>query len=424
MHRPLPTTPVRFLLYRTILLVIERGNMLRASLGVSVGWIGISMVADGVPTLLVPYRLVGDGTGGTEATALGLTTLVAIAIAAGIQPSAGRWSDRIGRFPVIAVGTAVAVAGLVLLLGPGMAIPGTVVTLAGVSIAQAGHQALLPDRIPTAWRGRAGGLKSAFDVAGAFAGFVILAALLGLGQPALAAIALAAALVLAFGLGRMLVRPRVSAPTSRRNHVERAGPDRSGHLFRLVAARFLFLLGIYAVGRFLLLFVADRFDLGADAAGAEAGTVLALLALVTVAASVPGGWLTDRVGRRPLMLVGGLLAATGIALLATATSVETLLLFGALMALGSAAFGSASWATLADLTASADAGRLLGLANLGTAGAAAAAGIFGLLIDAGGFGPTFLIAAACSLAGGALAWTLADVTHPADVVIGSPEGAH
>jgi MFS family permease len=405
-HRPSELTP------RT---------MLRASLGVSIGWIGISMVADGVPALLLPHRLVGEG---NDATTLGLVTLVAITIAAAIQPAAGRWSDRIGRFPVMAIGTVVAVAGLALLLAPGLAIPGTVVTLAGVSVAQAGQQALLPDRIGVAWRGRAGGLKSAFDVAGAFAGFVILAALLGMGQPGLAAIALALVLVVAFGLSRLLVRsqPRVPAPIA--HPVELPSPGLNGALVKLIAARFLFLLGIYAVGRFLLLFVADRFELGADAAGAEAGTVLALLALVTVAASLPGGWLADRIGRRPLMLIGGLLAAIGIGSLPIVTSLGALLAFGVLMALGSAAFASASWAALADLTATPDAGRLLGFANLGTAGAAAAAGAFGLLIDSGGFGPAFILAAACSLAGGALAWTLTDAPHPADVVIGSPEGAH
>ena len=395
--------------------------MLRASLGVSVGWIGISMVADGVPALLLPHRLLADG--GTDATSLGLITLVAIAVAALLQPVAGRWSDRIGRFPVIGAGTVIAVAGLALVLGPGTAVAGTVLALAGVSVAQAGQQALLPDRIGAAWRGRAGGLKSAFDVAGAFAGFVILATLLGAGEPGLAATDLAVALVVGFGLSRLLVRSR--SPLVRPiEGADRVEPGSGTVLVRLVAARFLFLLGIYAVGRFLLLFVAERFDLGANAAGGEAGAALALLAVITVAASVPSGWLADRVGRRPLMIIGGALGAAGIGLLPTAGSLDGVLGFGALMALGSAAFGSASWAMLGDLTASADAGRLMGLANFGTAGAAGGAGAFGLLIDAAGFGPAFLLAAACTLAGGALAWTLADGARPVEVLIGSTEGAH
>jgi hypothetical protein len=51
------------------------------------------------------------------------------------------------------------------------------------------------------------------------------------------------------------------------------------------------------------------------------------------------------------------------------------------MALGSAAFSAANWALTADLAPPAEAARFLGLANLGTAGAAAAAGLFGPLVD-------------------------------------------
>jgi FSR family fosmidomycin resistance protein-like MFS transporter len=394
-------------------------NPLRESIGVSVGWLAISMVADGVPALLLPHRLLGDGE--IDATELGLVTLVALAIAALVQPAAGWVSDRVGRFPVIAAGTAIAVAGLALLLAPGGALAGTVVALGGVSIAQAGQQALLPDRVGAGWRGRAGGLKSAFDVAGAFAGFLLLAALLGAGEAALAAGALAVALIGGAALTRALVRPGPSPTTPPPRSWE---PPAAGRLVRLVAARFLFLLGIYVVGRFLLLFVAERFELGSDAAGGETGMILALLALITVAASLPGGWLADRYGRKPLMLGGGVIGAIGIGLLPMAGSLEAVVAFGAIMAVGSATFGSASWAMLADLTGSRHAGRLMGLANLGTAGAAATAGLFGVFIDGAGFGPAFALAAASSLAGGLLAWTIGDGRLPSPVLIGSTEGAH
>jgi MFS family permease len=107
-----------------------------------------------------------------------------------------------------------------------------------------------------------------------------------------------------------------------------------------------------------------------------------------------------------------------------ATSIEAVLAFGALMAVGSAAFGSASWAMLADLSASAHSGQLLGLANAGTAGAAAMAGAFGIVVDAAGFGATFAIAAACTLAGGVLAMHLTDVRLRAAIPFSaSAEGA-
>ena len=388
---------------------------IRAALGVSVGWVGISMIGDGVPALLLPHRLLSGGV--TDATTLGITSLLGIALAAAVQPFAGRWSDRVGRLPVIGIGASIATAGLLTLVATPAVTIGAVVTLAGASVAQAGYQPMLPDRLPPRWRGRAGGLKSAFDVGGAMLAFVLLGALVGAGEPVLAGLALAAVLGIGFALSWLLAG-RGSPPV---DAVESRGETGSS-LLRVVAARFLFLLGIYAVGRFLLLFVADRFGLTPDAAAAEAGMALASLALVTVAASLPAGWLADRIGRRALMVGGGLAGGAGIALLPAADSMVALIGAGSLMAIGSAAFGSASWALLADLSPAPRAGGALGLANLGTAGAAAAAGGFGAIIDVSGFGAAFALAAACSVAGAIVALTLTErTTQP--MLAASMEGA-
>ncbi|MCA1587687.1 MAG: MFS transporter [Chloroflexi bacterium] len=400
--------------------------MLRTLTGVSVGWLGISMVADGLPTLLMPYQLARGGS--TDATTLGVITLAAIAVAAAIQPLAGHWSDRTGRVPVLAAGTVTALLGLGLMLQPGAALPATVLALVGVSVAQAGQQPLLPDLVPARLRGRGGGLKGAFDVGGAFIGFVVLAAALGSGNPGAAVAALASAIVASFALTAALVGrgARRRAPTPRRSLLDAYRLDLGSHreLATVIAARFLFLLGIYAVGRFLLLFVADRLGLSPERAGEQAGLALALLAAITVIASVPSGWLADRFGRRPLMAAGGALAAAGIGLLPLASSIEPVLLFGGLMALGTGAFASASWALLADLTSDGESGRLLGIAHLGTAAAAAAAGAFGLVIDAGGYGVAFLLAALVTLMGGLLLGWRAARRGEREYLIGSAEGVH
>jgi MFS family permease len=81
------------------------------------------------------------------------------------------------------------------------------------------------------------------------------------------------------------------------------------------------------------------------------------------------------------MLIGALLSAAGVGLLITATSSWDILLFGGLMAVGSATFSTANWALVADLAPPAEAARFLGLANIGTAGAAAAAGLLGPVVD-------------------------------------------
>ena len=388
----------------------EGGSVTRRVAAVTIGWLGISMLADGVPAVLLPHQLLSAGDEG--ASTLGLVSMAALAAAAAVQPPAGRVSDAIGRWPVVTAGVVLAVVGL-LLLTSSAALPGAVLAMVGVSVAQAGYQPLLPDVVPRKNRGTASGFKSAIDVAGATLGFLILATILSAGASLTATLILATALAVPLATASLLLRDRSARPQEGRRSVGVAGIGGGppSTLVALVVARFFFLLGIFGVGRFLLLFVADRLSLEADAAAAQAGAALGILALVTVAASVPAGWLADRLGRRALMLTGGIIAAAGIGLLATASSVAMVVAFGALMALGSAAFSSASWAALTDLTPSADAGRLLGLANLGTAGAAAAAGAFGLLIDAfnagggrAGYAVAFGLAAAASLVGGSLAW--------------------
>lgn len=378
--------------------------MYRTALGVGVGWLGISMVADGVPALLLPHQLLASGS--RDATTLGLMTLVAISVAAAVQPGAGWLSDRVGRAPLLIAGSLMATAGLTMLLSPGLEGLGAVAALAGVSVAQAGYQALLPERVRAVWRGRAAGVKTAFDLFGAFLAFAVLAALLGAGRAPIAVILTTGILVGGFIAAGMLLR-RPDAEIADEVTPQRAPePAQRWAFASLVLGRFLFLLGIYVVGRFLLLFVAERLGMDTDAATEAAGGALALLSFTTILAAIPSGWLADRAGRRPLILAGAALSAAGIALLPAADSLGVILAFGGLMALGTAAFSVASWAMLADVVASRDAGTMLGIANLGTAGAAAAAGAFGLLIDFGGFGPAFSLAAACSLAGGLVVWSL------------------
>jgi MFS family permease len=178
----------------------------------------------------------------------------------------------------------------------------------------------------------------------------------------------------------------------------------------LIAARFLFLLGTYAVGRFFLFFVAQRLDLEAAEAAAQAGGLLAVLTLITALSAPVSGWAADRLGRVPLMLAGAGLSAVGTLLLVFAEGPAGILMFGGLMALGSAAFSSANWAFSADLAPPEEAARFLGLANFGTAGAVAAAGLFGPLVDGLnhvepglGYSALFVSAAALALLSGVAA---------------------
>ena len=404
-------------------------NRLRLLLGISIFWLSLSMLFDGMNTLILPSRLsslVGES---SQATALGLLSFLGLLTGMVIQPIAGSFSDRIspnrGRKVIIGLGVLFSLAALALFgLFPGLigTILGYFAVQSAASVAQAGQQGFIPDLIPSHRRGAASGLKGFMDIGGAMLGFVLLGQLLGKGRGSLALIAIGMALFLGFLLTALLVREvRPAAKTGENLPAEPARILSLAGIFRwdmkqqrpftvLILSRFLFLLGTYAIGRFLLYFVSNRLGLGADQAAAQTGNLLAGLALGTVLAALPAGWLADRLGRLPLMVVGAVLSAAGSLLLISASSLGQIFLYGLLLSAGSAAFASANWAMTADLAPRAEAARFFGLANFGTAGAAAAAGLLGPLVDwinpispGAGFSVVFLGAAAAFLAS---AWVL------------------
>jgi NNP family nitrate/nitrite transporter-like MFS transporter len=254
------------------------------------------------------------------------------------------------------------------------------------NVAQAAQQGFIPDLVPTQWRGMAAGLKGFMDFGGALLGFALLGPLLGVGQIGPAIIAICTVLVITLLLTILLVREptQPSNPMPNRfrlSEVFQLDLEKHRSFAWLISSRFLFLLGTYAVARFFLFFVAERLRLDPGKAAEEAGALLAGLTLITVLAAPLTGWMADRWGRFPLMVGGAAFSALGVLLLIVAESSLSILLFGGVMALGSAAFTGANWALTADLAPPTEGARFLGLANIGTAAAAAGAGLFGPLVD-------------------------------------------
>jgi MFS family permease len=372
----------------------ERSRLpLRLLFGISISWMGVSLLTDGFTTLVAPYRAerLVDG---SEATLLGLTTFSGLLLAMLLQPAAGQWSDGIrerwGRGGAVGAGVVLALVGIAtfgLATGPAGFVATYVLIQAGAAVAQAGQQGFIPDLIPARGRGVAAGWKGLMDVGGATVGFVVLGSLLGEAGLWAALGATAALLVVFYLLSIVLIRERrrSDAPILRRHLRDAYRLDLRIHatFVRIVAARFAFLLSIFAVGRFFVLFVGERLSLGARDAVTLSGGLLASLALATAIAAIPSGWAADRWGRARVMRVGVVTAIAGMAGLAFAGSSAQMLAFGMLMAMGSAAFSAANWAAAADLAPAPASGRVMARANFGTAGAAAGAGLFGPLIDAG-----------------------------------------
>jgi len=168
-------------------------------------------------------------------------------------------------------------------------------------------------------------------------------------------------------------------------------PSVRGVFTRVLVARFLFLLGVYGIGHFLLYYIRDRLHL-ANAAGTTSVLFTAFTA-ETALVAIGAGVLSDRMGRLPVLWGGALLSALGALLLVPASTVTIILMGGSIMSMGSGLFASANWALAADLTPRAAGGRFFGLLALATGGAAALAGLFGILVDRAGYNPLFIVTA-------------------------------
>lgn len=370
--------------------MIERTRLI---LGISVFWLALSMLSDGLNVLILPYYLFGISDEGSRATILGLITFVGLVFGMLVQPIAGaasdRWLPRWGRRGTIGLGVLALLVSLAVFgfsRNIVLVFLGYLLLQGSMNLAQAAQQGFIPDLIPLHLRGRAAGMKGLMDVGGAFLGFLLLGQLLGEGETGLPLLILAVMLVITFLITAVLVREPAQPSSARRNPMALAdafklnlGEHRT--FVWLVVSRFLFLLGTYAVGRFLLYFVADRLHLAPDPAAEEAGNLLAILTLVTALGAPLTGWAADRFGRMPLMVLGAVLSGVGVFLMIVAIDSIQILLFGGLMALGSAAFAGANWAMTADYVPLNEAARFMALANFGTAGAAAAAGLLGPLVD-------------------------------------------
>jgi len=366
----------------------------RLLLGISVFWLALSVLSDGINTLVLPLQLSGYSSANNQATLFGLLTFIGLFAGAFVQPIAGTFSDRFqpihGRGGFIGIGVILSLTSL-FFFAVVKSIFGIMVSYLAIqisaSIAQAGQQGLLPDLVDEHRRGLASGLKGFMDLTGAMLGFVILGQLLGAGQSLLAIGVIAALLIITYLIAIVLTpEDRSNQGTVVKTTIPLRGIfsidlTRQTDFVRLILARFLFLLGIYGTGRFLLLFVANRLGLSEAQAAEQAGNLLAGLALITILASPSAGWLADRIGRVPLMIAGAILSAASALMLIWAESTSQILLFGGLMSIGSAAFAGGSWALIADLVPKNESARFFGLANFSTAGSAAMAGLFGPMID-------------------------------------------
>ena len=370
----------------------------------SLYWIAIGYLWQSLATLILPdlvQQLVGSEHKGVALSVLeGIGTVMAVVW----QPLAGSISDRTSsrwgrRRPFVFAGT----VGDVLFLA-GIALSGSYwlvvifyfLLQSASNTAQGPYQGWMPDVVPEDQRGSASGYYGLANIVGILAGTVGGGIMLGhFGR--LAAIgSIAALLLLTMLITVALVPDRVPPRDARFESPWQAlettfrRPLAYPRFLWLMASRLLILMGIVGVQSFVFFFFSDTFFQGDAKATTNATTVLVgLVVVVALLVTWPAAWLSDRIGRRPLIFASGLIAAAGMLdvvfshyqwapqglldSLGQALHVPPLAaqatLAGFVIGIGFGAFESVDWAFIQDVIPPHEGGLFMGFSNIATAGA-------------------------------------------------------
>ena len=389
----------------------------------SIYWVAIGYLWTSLGGLIVPdlvIQLVGRRHEGSALAVLeGIGSLMAVVW----QPVIGAVSDRTRsrwgrRHPFIVIGTLGDVIFLV-----GLALSGSywlvvifyLLLQTASNTAQGPYQGLMPDVVPVAQRGTASGYYGISNVVGLLAG-TIGAGFILMHAGRLVAILSICGLLLATMVPTVLLIPDQAQPISQQfTGVRQALTATFGRPLRypafmwLMASRLLILMGMVGVQSFVFFYFSNVFFAGnRHATIAASYTLLGLVVVSAFAVALPAARASDRFGRRPFILVGGLLGAAGLLMLvfshnellpprlvepiAHALNVPDLAaqatLVGILIGIGYGLFFSVDWAFIQDVIPADEAGLFMGFSNIATAGSGIIARfVGGFLLDPFNAGP-------------------------------------
>jgi MFS family permease len=174
------------------------------------------------------------------------------------------------------------------------------------------------------------------------------------------------------------------------------------------ANRILFWGSFIAINSFLINYMVDVIRMTEADAQAFYGNLKMILGGALILLAIIAGWLSDKFGRKPVMLIAGLVSFAGAFALLFVRQQTLITIAGGVIGMGIGAFITASWALAADIVPKAEAARYLGIANIATCiGSGVARLLGGVLIDpinrllgssSSGYLLLFSLAAACFLA--------------------------
>ena len=345
----------------------------------SVYWLGIQTIWGGLNITIIPGRL-DDLSRDTQGTLLAIIMLAGAIAPIIIQPTVGVISDytvtRWGRRkPYIVVGALLDVVFLA-----GLAFNNDFVAMVAFyfllqvssNFAQGPFQGYVPDLVPAKQVGTASGLMGLMLTLGTIAG-VGIATLGGildnvpLATLALGVVEVATMVVLVATVDEGRAAPKRTRPW-REIAFSAWGRDilQQRDVLWLLLVRLLF-LGAYNATLIAIGYFRRSQGLSPDDADATVFLATAIVGVSTALAAIPGGRLSDRFGRRPVIWAAALIAGVGLLGVAVAPTPALAIASWVPFGVGMGTFLSADWALMSDVIPKHTAGRYMGILNAGTA---------------------------------------------------------
>jgi MFS family permease len=417
-------------------------------LAVTAYWLAITVLWGAftfsvIPRLVESPGVLGDSGHPLAGLAIGVITTAGVLIAILVQPTMGSISDntrsRLGRRkPYILIGTALdliflAFAAWAFWNQNYWAFVGAVALLQFSSnFAQGPYQGYIPDLVPGRQVGVASGMLGAANIAGNLLGpglaILFVAVLPGaLGFPEITLglfVAIAVVEVITMLITVIFVPDRPAPPTDktlRQRALGAWGTDLLAHhdYVWLLISRALVLTALVSLQAFAVFFLENAHGMEPDAAQASQFPIILTVAVAALLSAVPGGWISSRIGRKPVLYVAIALGVLGAVMIAIGPEYWMVVAAAVPIGICSGVFLGVDWALMTDIIPKAESGRYMGISNIAVASAGPIASTVGGLVVFGAsllaFGPeiayrAIFVVMAFELALGA--WALRRVAEP------------
>jgi MFS family permease len=323
---------------------------------------------------------------------IGIVGLITSGIA---QPLVGLFSDRthsrLGRrFPYMFFGGSLMVVAMLWEVNAtsfATLVLASVVVNFSLSAVQSPVHAMLPDHVPNSQHGLASGLKTVLELVGVIAGGAIVWLLLGeQNYPELVVLVLGLIMLVSVLVAFWVVPAEKNNP-QRLSTVQRylqRHPSPRWHIYLALAVKRgqqltrrrtftwwlvhrTFLFGAFGIlGKFTISYLTDVFGFSADSARALQGQLIVILGVLIMATPVLSGYLSDRFGRRRMIIVAGILSSFSTFVISQTSSLSIAVVMMAITGIGTAIFFTVGWALVTNIVPTRQAGFYMGITNIAT----------------------------------------------------------